>query len=123
MDGSFFENTELTQSQYIGVLNALNQVILPARLTQIENAHTKLLVKEMDSTEEVPSSSSSSSSSFSSGGGFLCGKSMTVADLVLYTFVKGLQDEEDKFCQGVSADVLNSCPKLLKIVEKVVMNV
>ena len=98
VDGSFYEETKLTEEQQAGVLNALNNDIIKFRFELIERCHIERF--------KAPR--------------FLCGDMITIADLMLYTLVTGLRDEENSFCPGVSsATVLEGRTKLLDLVERI----
>ena len=91
--GQLYDRTKLKDEQNEGVFEALNNDILPVRFKQLDTAMV------------------------SSGGPFLCGSTMTVADLSLYVLMCGIQD--GSFCSGVSPNVLNSCPYLLELLQRV----
>lgn len=121
VNGCFYHETALTDEQHIAVLHALNSDILPARFAQIERVHSKLLadMTVTDKTQPTPSGTEAGKVTAGSGGMFLCGPYLSIADLVLYTLVKGLQDERQPFCVGVTAPVDDACPLLRGVVRRV----
>ena len=51
---------------------------------------------------------------------FLCGDVITIADLMLYTLVTGLKDEQNSFCSGISPlIVFSGCNYLLTLVDRI----
>jgi glutathione S-transferase len=98
LTGELYEDTKLTQNQIKAVLNALNLEILPKRFDLIEQSY-------LNSFPLLGTNISN----------FLCGEILTIADLVLYTLVTGIQD--NNYCPGISISVIP--PNLLRIVENV----
>ena len=121
VNGCFYHETALTDEQHNAVLHALNSDILPARFAQIERVHSKLLadMTVTDKTQPTPSGTEAGKVTAGSGGMFLCGPYLSIADLVLYTLVKGLQDERLPFCVGVTAPVDDVWPLLRGVVRRV----
>ena len=95
--GEMYEKTKLTSEQYTAVLEALSTEILPFRFELIEKCHNQ---------------------NFGSPQ-FLCDHDLTIADLVLYTLVTGIQD--GSFCDGLSTTAFptSKCPKLMQIVQRI----
>mgnify|MGYP003706116707 CR=1 FL=1 len=91
--GLLFEETELNEQQQQGVLNCLNQTILPTKFKQIESEYIR------------------SHSSFK----FLCGDNITIADVLLYSIISGIKDEKKPYCDGILDTVFADCPNLLRI--------
>jgi glutathione S-transferase len=53
-----------------------------------------------------------------SGGPYLCGNSLTTADLAFYVVASGLRD--GTYCEGVGGEgVLAACPLLARVLELV----
>ena len=98
VNGNFFEKTKLSEEQQAGVLQALNDDIIKFRFELIERCHVERF--------KAPT--------------FLCGDMITIADLMLYTLIKGLQDEQNSFCSGISPSIVFAgCTTLLSLVERV----
>ena len=112
VSGSFYPETVLSQAQSSAVLEALNSEILPARFALMEKVHANLAADVAANESEVESE----------GLGlemYLCGRGLSVADLVLYCLVTGFKDTQKPFCEGIQPTVADQCPLLLRIVERV----
>jgi glutathione S-transferase len=91
--GKLCTDTALSQKQKDAVARHLNAELLPARLGQLERA------------------------ALSSDGPFLCGASLTIADLQLYVVASGLLD--GSHCEGIKPAILEGCTRLREIVKLV----
>ena len=90
----------LTPDQFSATIKALNEVVLPARLQQLE----RLLTRDPCSER----------------GPFLCGENLTVADLNLYVFASGIR-EGDGVPEGISNALLDggALPTINRIADAV----
>lgn len=93
MTGEFCAETVLSAEQQRALARQLNSAVLPARFEQLE----RVLV--------------------ASGGPHMCGRPLTTCDLSLYVMASGLLD--GSYCDGVSPAVLERCPGLLALTERV----
>lgn len=84
---------QLPDSMREKVLQSLNNIVLPARFQQLE----KFLA--------------------ASGGPYFCGDEMTICDLSMYVFAAGILD--GTFVPGIEPRVLDACPGLKALVERV----
>ncbi|CAK9032594.1 Glutathione S-transferase 1 (GST class-sigma) [Durusdinium trenchii] len=75
------------------VLKGLNETVLPARFAQLERALKK------------------------SGGPYFCGEDMMSCDISFYVMGSGLLS--DNYAEGVKASVLDDCPLLTALIERV----
>ena len=86
VDGQLFPGTDLSGDQRASVASALNSTVMPTRCMQLEALAGK------------------------GGGPFVCGKTMTIADLELYVMVEGIED--GTYCEGLSKSLLRECQNL-----------
>ena len=85
----------LDAAQCAATIEALNDVVLPKRLAQLEG----MLVRASD-------------------GPYVCGSRMTIADLNLYVFASGVLDGSG-VPPGVSTELLRDCPRIRALVEHI----
>lgn len=83
----------LTSEQKGEVVRLLNEEILPHRFAQLEQQLSN------------------------SGGPYFCGSQMTICDLSFYVYASGVLDAT--LAPGISATVLDGCPGLRALVERV----
>lgn len=131
-NGSLAEATALSESQKKGALDAVRETHAPARLRQIEallGSRAGLAThepseseneNERDAWEGIEKDASNDSS-----GPYVCGPTMTIADLSLYVLLDGLEaDAAHKYCAPlatgfVSAFVEKECPRLKRLYDAV----
>ena len=85
----------LDAAQRAATIEALNDVVLPKRLAQLEG----MLVRASD-------------------GPYVCGARMTIADLNLYVFASGVLDGSG-VPPGISTELLRGCPRIRALVEHI----
>ncbi|KAL3905932.1 MAG: hypothetical protein SGILL_009478 [Bacillariaceae sp.] len=98
--GKVFEGVSLDDKQVSAVVVALNTVLIPARLEQLE----KILASKSTASDKAT---------------FCFGKRLTIADIELLTFVRGVQD--GSFCQALKPSIVDKgkYPRLMAVVEAV----
>ena len=112
-DGRLTEGAALSEAQKKSALDAVTDVHVPARLRQIEallGSDVGLTPSERDDRNDGP---------------YVCGASMTIADLSLYVLLDGLEaDAPHKYCAplatGFVSEFLDAeCPRLRRLYDAV----
>jgi glutathione S-transferase len=119
-NGALSLATALSESQKKGALDSVRDTHFPARLRQIEallGSRAGLPCDFSENEKDEPNASSS--------GPYVCGASMTIADLSLYVLLDGLEaDATRKYCAPlatgfVKAFVEKECPRLKRLYDAV----
>jgi glutathione S-transferase len=99
--GGFFEKTKLTTNQQAGVLQALNEHILPARFIALNKLYETHEAKYHCIAQGC--------------------QEMNIADILLYSLLNQMADAVEPFCEGISKNtvdiILAKCPTIRTLLD------